>query len=133
MFPGVHDCEIVAYSVDGRTCELVLHAAPGTGSAEGAFDLVFHGVAAHSFPHPLLPAIVLSLAEVPLATLLARESARLSAGNAECGWPGPWFPPVERAVAHCVEHGLKAFELASSYGMSGWIIARGVECRDAHA
>lgn len=127
MFPGVHDSEVVAYSVDSRTEELTLMLAPGTGSATSEFRLVFRGVLAHQFAHPQLPSIVLDLAEVPVADLIKREWANLAEGYRECGWPGPWAESFESAIAHCGSTAVRAYELEQSYGMSGWILARSVE------
>ena len=127
MFPGVHDSEVVAYSVDSRTEELVLALAPGTGSASSEFRLLFHGVLAHQFACPQLPSIVLDLTEVPVEDLIGREWANLAEGYRQCGWPGPWAASLEGAVAHCQYTGVRAYELEQSYGMSGWVLARSVE------
>ena len=127
MFPGVHDSEVVAYSVDSRTEELVLVLAPGTGSASSEFRLLFQGVLAHQLAYPQLPSIVLDLVEVPAADLIGREWANLAEGYRQCGWPGPWAASLESAVNHCASTGVKAYELEQSYGMSGWILARSVE------
>ena len=128
MFRGVHDSEIVAYSIDSRVQELVLVLAPGTGSATGEFQLIFRGVSAHQFIYPLLPSIVLELMEVPVAELLTRESANLAEGSRLSGWPGPWFTSLEPAIKHCESAGLKGYEILESYGMSGLVIAHSVEC-----
>lgn len=127
MFPGVHDSEVVAYSVDSRAGELVLMHAPGTGSAASGFRLLFRGLLAHRFPYPQLPSVVLDLAEVPVAALLEREWASLAEGYRQCGWPGPWAETLGSAIAHCENTQVKAYELEQSYGMSGWILARSVE------
>jgi hypothetical protein len=127
MFPGIHDSEVVAYLVDSRSEKLVLSFAPGTGSATGEFRLVFAGVAAHQFPFPLLPSIVLDLVELPAEKLLRREAANLVEGSRQCGWPGSWFSSLESGLAHCASAGLRGFDLEQSYGMSGWVLARSVE------
>jgi hypothetical protein len=130
MFKGVHDSEVVAYSVDSRTDTLVLILTPGTGSARQDFRLVFRGVLAHQFMYPQLPAIVLDLEEVPAAKILGKEWANISEGARQCGWPGPWATSLEAAMAHCETLGLKGYELDQSYGMSGWLLAKSVEFVD---
>ncbi|MDR0184222.1 hypothetical protein P8609_14755 [Lysobacter sp. UC] len=127
MFAGIHDAEVVAYSFDSRTAELVLSLAPGHGSAAAEFQLIFRGVAAHQFPYPQLPSIVLDLAETSAATLVAREWANLAAGFRQCGWPGPWAVSAEAATAFCISCGLRGYDLEQSFGMYGWILARSVE------
>jgi hypothetical protein len=128
MFRGVHDSEIVAYSVDSRADTLTLVLAPGTGSAERDFQLLFRGVAAHQFVYPLMPSIVMELMEVPVAELLSREASNLAEGNRQSGWPGTWYTSLDAAISHCTAAGLKGYDLLDSYGMSGWIIAHSVEC-----
>ncbi len=128
MFKGVHDSEIVAYSVDSRTEELVLTLAPGTGSARQEFIILFRGVAAHQFEYPLIPSIVLDLVEIPAAELLSRMWPKLAEGHHQCGWPGSWATSLEAAVNYCNSKVLKGYELEQSYGMSGWVLAQSVEC-----
>jgi len=128
VFKGVHDSEIVAYSVDSRTEELVLTMAPGTGSARQEFIILFCGVAAHQFEHPQIPSIVLDLVEIQAADLLSRKWPKLVEGHRQCGWPGPWATSLEAAVNYCNSRELKGYELEQSYGMSGWVLAQSVEC-----
>jgi hypothetical protein len=127
VFSGIHDAEVVAYSFDARSAELVLSLAPGHGSAAGEFQLIFRGVEAHQFPYPLLPSIVSDLVETSAPTLIAREWANLAEGWRQCGWPGPWAASAEAAIAFCASSGLKAYDLEQSFGMSGWILARSVD------
>lgn len=127
MFPGIHDSEVVAYLMDSRSDQLVLSFVPGTGSAPGDFRLIFRGVAAHQFPFPLLPSVVLDLVELPATTLLKREAASLAEGSRQCGWPGAWFTSLESGLAYCASTGLRGFDLEQSYGMSGWVLAHSVE------
>ena len=127
MFPEVHDSEIVAYSVDSRTSELVLVLAPGNGSATEEFQLLFRGVVAHQFEYPLIPSIVLDLVETSAFSLLEKEWPNLSEGRRQCGWPGSWARSIEEASTFCGSSGVKGFEIESSYGLSGWILACSVE------
>lgn len=124
MFPGVHDSEVVAYSVDSRAAELTLVLAAATGSASSAFRLLFRGLLAHQFVYPQLPSIVFDLAEVPVADFLRKEWANLAEGSRQCGWPGRWAVSFEGALSYCESAGIKAFELQPSYGMSGCSVER---------
>lgn len=126
MFHGLHDSEIVAYAYDARRSELTLTLTPGTGSAVAGFHLVFRGLLVYQFPYPLLPAIVDDLIEVPVDTLLRDQAATLAEGSRRCGWPGPWFSSTQDAAKYCASVGARAYELVSSYGMDGWIIAQSV-------
>jgi hypothetical protein len=127
MFPGVHDSQVIAYSADSRTSEVVLTLAPGTRSAASEFSLVFQGVIAHQFVYPELPSIVLDLVEIPAPALLEREWTNLSEGLRQCGWPGPWATSLEAAIDYCASSGVNGYELEQSYGMFGWVLAQSVE------
>ncbi len=125
MFKGVHDSEVVAYSVDSRAEELVLTLEAAKGTTHQEFDILFSGVAAHQFEYP---SIVLDLFEVEMSDLLSREWAKISKGYHQCGWPGPWATSLEAAVSYCNSRVLKGYQLEQSYGMSGWVLAQSVYC-----
>jgi hypothetical protein len=127
MFPEIHDSLLVGYAADSRRARLVLSLLPHQGSASLAFRIVFSGVAAHHFPYPLLPAVVQGLVPDNANALIARHWASIETGFKENAWPGPWATSLSTAQAFCATQGLKAFELESSYGMSGWVLARSAE------
>ena len=124
MFSGVHDSLLTAYSVDSEARELVLRCEPHHGSARTPFQVVFTGVEAHHFPAPQLPAILDEIGEVPMAAFLESQWGTIAAGFRTCGWPGPWGVSVQEAAAHASSHGLRAFDVSSSYGLSGWVLAK---------
>jgi hypothetical protein len=131
LFSGVHDGEIVAYSVDSRARELTLVLAPGKGSAGAEIKLVFRGVIAHQFIYPELPSIVSDLEDVPVIDFVTKNWGKFSEGSRQCGWPGPWATSLDTAVAYCASEEIKAYELSESYGMFGWVLAKSVECINA--
>ena len=127
MFPAIHDSQVVAYSADSRSgkVELVLRAGPQDD--DPLLRLVFSGVAAHQFEHPLMPSWVFGLEEIASDALLKREWQSLQEGHRLTGWPGHWAVSLDKAAAFCAEHGLKGFDLESSYGFDGWVLAQSVE------
>ena len=127
MFPAIHDSQVVAYSADSRSgrVELVLRAGPKED--DPLLRLVFSGVAAHQFEHPLMPSWVFGLEELAGDDLLRREWKNLQVGYRLNGWPGHWADSLDKAVAFCAENGLKGFDLESSHGFDGWVLAQSVE------
>ena len=127
MFPTIHDSQVVAYSADSRSgeVELVLRAGPQDDAA--VMRLVFGGVAAHQFEHPLMPSWVFGLEEIEANALLEREWANLQEGHRLTGWPGAWVTSLEGAKAFCTDHRIRGFDLESSYGFDGWVLAQSVD------
>ena len=126
MFPGVHDSQVLAYSADSRSGEVLLHLREGP---EGSplFDLKFSGVVAHQFPYPLMPSWVFGLEPIPAEELLAREWGVIAEGFRLVGWPGNWADSLENARAYCRAQNVSGYDLEASYGMTGWVLAKSVE------
>jgi hypothetical protein len=130
MFPGFHDSLLVGYAVDLQREEIQLSLQPHHGAAQGPFQLVFRGVAAHSFPHPHLPAIMAAVIAGSAAALIARHWPEVVVGFAANGWPGPWASTLESAQQFCASRKLQGFEVESSYGLFGWVLALSAEVVD---
>jgi hypothetical protein len=126
MFSEIHDSQVLAYSADSRSSEVLLHLRAGP---EGSplFALRFSGVVAHQFPYPLMPSWVLDLAPVPAEELLARDWEAIVEGFRLVGWPGSWADSLGNAQAYCRAEGVSGYDLATSYGMTGWVLAKAVE------
>jgi len=126
MFPGVHDSQVIAYSADSLSGEVLLHLRAGP---EGSplFDLKFHGAIAHQFPYPLMPSWVFDLVPVPADELLAREWDIIAEGHRLVGWPGAWADSLKNAQAFCRAECVTGYDLETSYGMHGWVLAKSVE------
>ena len=127
MFPRIHDTQVVAYSADSRSARVELVLRDGPKEDAPVFQLVFSGVAAHQFEYPLMPSWVFGLEEIPAVELLAREWDNFQQGTRLTGWPGAWADSQEQAEAYCNEQGLRGFDLESSYGFDGWVLAQSVE------
>ncbi|QSX77362.1 hypothetical protein [Agrilutibacter solisilvae] len=131
MFQEIHDSLLVAYSVDSEHQALMFSLLPHHGCAREPFALVFTGVAAHSFPEPLLPAILLDIQAVPAADLLREHWPLLERGSRSNGWPGPWAGSLLEAVSFAAAQELRGFEVSSSYGLNGWLLAKDVRMAPA--
>ena len=123
MFAGVHDSLLVGYSANSHTKEVVLSLQPHHGSATSPFSVVFNGVVAHCFPAPLLPAILSQIIPVSSEWLLTDQWPSIECGYKDCGWPGPWANTLANATRFVQASELQGFQVESSYGMSGWVLA----------
>ena len=123
MFSEIHDSLLVAYSANSETSELVLSCQPHHGCGEVPFFIVFAGVAAHNFEFPLLPAILSDIVQISVEALLTARWSAIERGYRQCGWPGPWAQTLTGAVSYCEASGLYGFQIGSSYGLEGWVLA----------
>ena len=127
MFKGVHDSLLIGYSVNSESHELVLSMHPHHGTAPSPFNVVFYGAVAHCFDAPLLPAILYDISAVSAERLITEEWPRIEPGHKASGWPGPWAATLHAAIQFVQSSILQGFYVNSSYGLSGWVLAKSAE------
>jgi len=120
---SIHDNRIVAYEVDGERRRIVLHTRFEERVPAERTALVFEGVLAYRFENDNFGNILFSVEEVPVAQLVAGWRSLFEEGS-KYAWPGPWNESPEASIDYFQSKGAKAFELSSSYGLDGWVIAR---------
>jgi hypothetical protein len=124
MFNGVHDSLLVAYSVNSESEELVLSLQPHHGSASSPFKVIFSGAVAHCFDAPHLPAILYDIEAVTAEQLFTEHWQHIERGQKANGWPGPWAATLATATQFARSSNLQGFYVSSSYGLSGWVLAK---------
>lgn len=120
--PSIHDNRVISYEVDGECRRIVLHTRFGEGDHVEYADLVFEGVLAYHFENDNFGNVLFGIAEVSVPRLVQRNRSLFDDGSKNA-WPGPWNESPESAVLHLESNGAKAFEISSSYGLCGWIVA----------
>jgi hypothetical protein len=124
---SIHDNRVVSYEVDGERRRIVLHTRSGGELPPFEFtDLIFEGVFAYHLEHDNFGNILFGVEELPVAQLVSQEQRLFEAGS-KWGWPGPWNVSPEASIDYLVSKRARAFEISSSYGLAGWVIAEG--CR----
>jgi len=129
MFPNIHDSKLVGYSIDSNEETLFLNVEPQSWQSFSPFIVVFSGVKAHRFAAPLLPAILGNISPQSATDLLQTEWPIISAGYADCGWPGSWAQNLDSAIQFVSSEQLISFCVESSYGLSGWVLAKSATTR----
>jgi hypothetical protein len=124
--PSIHDNLLVGYEVDAEQRRIVLHTRFEERSPVEHTDVLFEGVSAYRFEGDNFENILFGIDEVPLAHLLSKERALFEQGK-EYAWPGLWNTSMDASLTHLRAEGAKGFEISSSLGMNGWVIAR--SCR----
>ena len=122
MFPGIHDGSLVGYAVDATRRQLSLSVVPEAEDAD-PFQVVFSGYVAHFFPAPHLPATLDSIYPVDAGELLTNEWRQIQAGYTSCGFPGAWGRTLPDALSFLRANHIAAYQIVSSYGLSGWVLA----------
>lgn len=117
---SVHDNRIQSYTVDGVARSITLNTISESGACVG---VLFSGVDAYCFERDNLSSIVFSIESVPLQELLSKRSKQLADGE-QWGWPGWWNTSAEARARHFEAEQLRAYEIRSSFGLVGWVIAK---------
>jgi hypothetical protein len=87
-------------------------------------NVVFNGVQGYRFENDAFGNIVLDLEPVAIDQFVAEYGAGIVASYKMAGSPGPWAKNLDAASLHLHAHKIQAFILSSSFGLSGWILAR---------
>ena len=129
MLPSLHDDFLISYEVHCQARRIVLRARRDTRpepKPDPVLDriIAFEGVEGYRFWDDAFGNIIFSLAEVPIDKILLHHRSEIEESYRMSGAPGPWASDLDCAVAVLGAKGVKGFELSSSYGLSGWILAK---------
>jgi hypothetical protein len=128
MASSLHDHTVVGYEVDALRRQLVLRTAlESSPSVVEKCEVTFSSVEAYSLEHDCFGTILFGIEEVPAVALLDDNLSRFEAGHRAAGWPRFWKATAEDARRYLVEHKTRGFEISSSIGMSGWVLAGGFQ------
>ncbi len=128
MLTDIHDSLLIGYSIHGENRELILSIKPNHHNATlKPFSVLFQGVAAHHFSTPLLPAILSDITRLSASDLIEMNWPAIEQGYHLAGWPGPWAETLSHAIDYAASHHLNGFQIESSYGLSGWVLAESVQ------
>jgi hypothetical protein len=125
MTLSVHDNLLVSYKVQCGKRIITLHTEYQVDGKPTEFtDVVFEGVQAYHFENDAFGNIIFEVTDIPTEQFLDRYGAELSEMNRMAGVPGNWVKSLDSAPAYLREQGIKGFELASTLGLSGWVLAK---------
>lgn len=122
--PSLHDNIILSYEVDLeneriRMCTRSSHDVPKN------MDVLFSGVMAHAFDTPLHGSIILDLDEWDIEHFIPYNRELLESGMGQ-GWPVS-YDSYDELQIRLIEEKYKYMVISSSYGLSGWVLAKNVE------
>jgi hypothetical protein len=128
--PSLHDDFLVSYEVDCEARRIRLRAKPDdrveANKGLPIRAIVFEGVEGYQFEDDAFGNIIYSLERISVEQLLAFYGSEIAESFRQAGAPGPWAADIAAATQSLKAKGVQGFQLSSSYGLSGWILARDV-------
>ena len=135
MPPNIHDHTLLGYRVSLVDGEVALRTVPDQRASTAPVserEVVFEGRVAHHFAHVSEGTILAWLLEVPLEQFVCDQVAQFEEGWRQSGWPPWWRDSASEALTYLQQQGVHAFEITSSYGMGGWVLAHSVRTSPPH-
>jgi hypothetical protein len=123
---SLHDNLLVSYAVDCERRTIKLRARRPDWSSRHDRDrlVVFTGVEGYHFENDAFGNIISALEPISVEELLCRFGSAIRESYRLSGAPGPWAAAVGSASEVLAAKQVQGFLLSSSYGLSGWVLAR---------
>ena len=124
---SVHDNFLVSYEVHCERREIRFETEyRDRGHPFELTKVLFQRVEAYQFRFDNSANIIFDVDEVPAMSLYAEHATQLQEGT-RYGWPGDWAQTPEAANGYFRLNAVRGFVLHSSFGMDGWVLARGMQ------
>lgn len=132
MLPSLHDNYLTAYEVNCEKREITLHTRRAEWAEQHlSHSIVFKGVEGYHFRDDAFGNVIFSLQETPVERLVAENEVGIAESFRRAGAPGPWAANLASAPQALTARSVRGFILSSSYGLSGWVLAREVSVSSA--
>ncbi|WP_340019763.1 hypothetical protein [Paenibacillus sp. FSL H3-0457] len=122
--PSLHDNIILSYEVDLENKRIRMRSRSSHAVSKN-MDVLFSGVMAHTFDTPLHGSIILDLDEWDIEHFIPYNRELLESGMGQ-GWPVS-YDSYDELQIRLIEEKYKYMVISSSYGLSGWVLAKNVE------
>ncbi|WP_340027036.1 hypothetical protein MHB71_17065 [Paenibacillus sp. FSL H7-0940] len=122
--PSLHDNIILSYEVDLENKKIRMRTR-SSHTVPKNMDVLFSGVMAHAFDTPLHGSIILDLDEWDIEHFIPYNRELLEPGKGY-GWPVS-YDSYDELQIRLIEEKYKYMVISSSYGLSGWVLAKNVE------
>ncbi len=125
MALSIHDNMLVSYEVLCEARTIILRTEYRLENEPTEFvNVTFRGVEGYRFENDAFGNIIFDIETIPLEEFLAEHGEEISESYRVAGSPGIWAESLVTGLAYLREQGTQAFVLDSSYGLSGWVLAR---------
>lgn len=120
---SVHNSHILKYMVDYEKREIILNTK---SEDQELIDIVFSNVVAYLFEDAVIGCIILDLEEWPVDDVISCLGEDYIMKHKSYGWPFE-FETIDDFKNKVATDAIIIYNLASSYGMSGFILAKSVK------
>jgi hypothetical protein len=125
MARSVHDNLLISYEVQCEARTITLRTEYRESDRPTKFtNVIFEGVEGYSLQNDAFGNIIFDVESVSVDALLTQFGAEITESHRMGGSPGPWAANLDSAKGYLSERGIRGFLLSSSYGLSGWVLAR---------
>ena len=125
---SIHDNVMTGYEVRCESCEIVLHTEFREREPREITDVVFRGVEAYHIYGDNMHTILFDVEEATFDEIFQYYAAQFEEGIRFC-WPGAWNTSEAACRDDFEKAGCKAWIIASSYGATGFVVARTMELK----
>ncbi len=124
---SIHDNFLVSYSVHCEKAQIRFQTEfRDQDEPFEVTEVVLYGVFAYHFEGDNLNTIIFDIKEYPVDDILKKYTSKFQQGTKYC-WPETWNESMDKALNYLENRKAKAWEIESSYGMSGFIIGERIE------
>jgi hypothetical protein len=129
VLPSLHDDFLVSYEVNCETRQIKIRAKrdpriPAVSEERTSRTIVFNGVEGYQFENDNFGNIIFSLEAVSIEQILAGYGSQIAESYRMAGAPNSWAADLSSAPQVLAAKGVQGFVLSSSYGLSGWVLAK---------
>ena len=129
MLPSLHDDFLVSYEVNCETRQIKIRAkrdprVPAVNEEQTSRAIIFNGVEGYQFENDNFVNIIFSLEAVSAEQILTDYGPRIAESYRMAGAPDSWAADLASAPQVLAAKGVHGFVLSSSYGLSGWVLAK---------
>jgi hypothetical protein len=128
MLPSLHDNYLVSYEVNCEAHQIKLHTQRPKWADDNNVKrtIVFDGVEGYHLENDAFGNIILSLDVITVEELFSKYGSSIVESYRVAGAPGPWAADLAAASRTFADKGIRGFILTSTYGLSGWLLAKDV-------
>jgi hypothetical protein len=129
MLPSLHDDFLVSYEVNCETRQIKIRAKrdptiSAVNEEQTSHAIVFNGVEGYQFENDNFGNIIVSLEAVSVEQILASCGSQIAKSYRMAGAPDSWASDLAAAPQVLAAKDMRGFILSSSYGLSGWVLAK---------
>ena len=127
---SVRDNLVKGYSVSCDAREITIHTEYHGNDSHERTEVLFEGVEAYLLAGDNMQSVLFDISEQSIDQILEDFSEEFDAARKH-GWPGPWNESTESCRENLTRSACRAWRIESSYGLSGFVMAKDMRLKVA--